>query len=443
MTTFSPPSAPARERRSASRRVVVASTLGTAIEWYDFYLYSTASALVLGPLFFPGRSDTATMLAAFATYAAGFVARPLGGILFGHFGDRYGRKSMLVITLLVMGGSTLLVGALPTYEQAGLTAPVLLVLLRVLQGIGIGGEWGGGALMAAEHAPPHRRGLYTAFPAAGFPIGLFASTGVFALVSRLPEDDFLSWGWRLPFLASFALVAVGLFVRLGVRESPVFVAERHAGRLTNAPLRDVLRGQPGRVVRGALAALGLAMVVSTFSVYFLSWAAETSGRRDVVLTGLLVGALAEAVLLPVFGALSDRWGRKPVMLLGYTVSAAVALPAPYWLGSSHASWTVIAYVLAMGIGHAAVYGGFSAFLIDLFPTRHRYSAIAVTYQLGATVASFGPLLATALAGASPTPSPMVLILLCCLALGALAVATAPVGSPRSAVTRQTDRAFER
>ena len=371
----------------------MASAVGSTIEWYDFYLYSTASALVLGPLFFPGHSATAGTLAAFATYAAGFVARPVGGMVFGHFGDRIGRKSMLVVTLLVMGLATFLVGVLPTYEQAGIAAPVMLVTLRVVQGIGIGGEWGGGVLMSGEHAPARHRGLFTSFPAAGFPLGLFASTAMFTLVSKLPQDQLMSWGWRLPFLASIVLVLIGILVRLAVAESPEFLQQRSAAGPPRAPLAEVLRERPWQVVRGALAALGLAMIVSTFSVYLLSYASHPPGHRSQVLNGLLLGALLEAALLPVFGTLSDRIGRRAVMLFGYALSALVALPAPHWLASGNPALVTLVFVLAMGVGHAAVYGGFSAFLIELFPTRHRYSALAVTYQLGATVASFGPLAA--------------------------------------------------
>ncbi|WP_055494246.1 MFS transporter [Streptomyces sp. TP-A0356] len=412
-----------------ARRVLVASTIGSAIEWYDFYLYSTASALVLGPLFFPQQSPTAATLAAFATYAAGFVARPIGGAVFGHFGDRVGRKSMLVLTLLVMGAATFLVGTLPTFEQAGLWAPALLVTLRVVQGIGIGGEWGGGVLMTTEHAPPGRRGVFSSFPAAGFPLGLAGSTAMISLVAVLPEEDLLSWGWRLPFLASAVLVAVGVFVRLGVAESPEFLRERRNGEPARVPITEVLRERPGPVLRGALAALGLAMIVSTFSVYLLAHASHTTGARSQILTGLVAGALVEAVMLPVFGTLSDRLGRRRVLLFGYAVCALVVLPAPYWLTSGRTGLVVVTFVTAMGIGHAAVYGGFAAYLVELFPTRHRYSALAVTYQLGATVASFGPLVAGALAGSAHTARPGVWLL-----LGTLVVAASAVAAPCRSVT---------
>ena len=419
-----PVETPSGTSRSVTRRVLLASTIGSAIEWYDFYLYSTAAALVLGPLFFPSRSPTAGTLAAFATYAAGFVARPLGGLLFGHFGDRIGRKSMLVLTLLIMGTATFLVGVLPTYQQAGVVAPVLLVTLRVLQGIGLGGEWGGGVLMSGESAPVNRRGLYASFPASGFPLGLFASTVMFRLVSELPEHQLLTWGWRLPFLASIGLVVVGVFVRRGVPESPEFVRVRKAGTQARMPLAGVLRQGPTPVLRGALASLGLAMIVSVYSVYLLSYASAgpPAGQGPKVLNGLLAGALLEALLLPVMGLLSDRLGRRPVMLFGYAVCAVVGLVAPRWLLSGSQTLIILTFVLALGIGHAAVYGAVSAFLIDMFPPEHRYSALAVTYQLGATIASFGPLVATALAGSAHTAGPGMWLLWACLTAAAVAVA---------------------
>ncbi|MFF0591419.1 MFS transporter [Streptomyces sp. NPDC003781] len=413
------------------------STIGSTIEWYDFYLYSTASALVLGPLFFPNQSPTAGMLASFATYAAGFVARPLGGVLFGHFGDRIGRKSMLVLTLLIMGVATFLVGVLPTYEQAGILAPVLLVLLRVLQGIGIGGEWGGGVLMSGEHAPLNRRGLYASFPGAGFPLGLFGSTVVFRLVSQLPEDQLMTWGWRLPFLASIVLVVVGVFVRRGVTESPEFVRVQETGERRKVPLAGVVRQGWTPIARGAFASLGLAMIVSVYSVYLLSYASSgpQTGHGTKVLNGLLVGALVEALMLPLTGLLSDLMGRRPVLLFGYTMCALVSLVAPRWLTSGDQTLIVLTFVLAMGIGHAAVYGAISAFLIDLFPPEHRYSALAVTYQLGATIASFGPLAAVALAGSSHTAAPGIRMLWGCLAVAAVAVIVGRIHRPGEAAAQ--------
>ncbi|MEU3145736.1 MULTISPECIES: MFS transporter [unclassified Streptomyces] len=435
-----PAKSPAGTDRTVSRRVLLASTIGSAIEWYDFYLYSTAAALVLGPLFFPNQSPTAGVLASFATYAAGFVARPLGGIVFGHFGDRIGRKSMLVLTLLIMGTATFLVGVLPTYEQAGILAPVLLVLLRVVQGIGLGGEWGGGVLMSGEHAPLHRRGLFTSFPASGFPLGLFGSTVVFQLVSQLPEDQMMAWGWRLPFLASVLLVVVGVFVRLKVAESPEFVRVQQAGEQRRVPLAGVLRQGWTPVLRGAFASLGLAMTVSIYSVYLLSYASSgpRQGHGTDVLNGLLIGALTEAVLLPVAGLLSDRLGRRPLLLFGYAVCGLVGLVAPHWLTSGNQTLIVLTFVLAMGIGHAAIYGAISALLIDMFPPEHRYSALAVTYQLGATIASFGPLVAVALAGSAHTAVPGIRLLWGCLAAAALAVAFGRIPRPGEVSARSAE-----
>lgn len=428
--TTEPKSVVARRSGSTTRQILLASTIGSAIEWYDFYLYSTASVLIIGPLFFPGSSTTATMLATFATYAAGFVARPLGGVVIGHFGDRVGRKNMLALTLLVMGLATFLVGVLPTYEQAGILAPALLVTLRILQGIGIGGEWGGAVLMSAEYAPPGRKGLWTAFPAAGFPLGLLGSTAVIELVLRMPERQLHAWGWRLPFLASIALVVLGVVVRRKVAESPEYVRAKRTTAVSALPVREVLRHTPGKVVRGALAALGLAVIVSTFTVQLFTAASagQQHTARSVLLLGLAAGALAEALMLPVCGALSDRWGRRPVILSGYAVCALVAVPAPYWLASGEPWLVVMTFVLAMGAGHAAVYGAFASFLVEMFPVQQRYSALAVTYQVGATIASFSPLVATAVAGSEKATFPGILIMIGCLALASAAVAGSRPGA---------------
>jgi MFS transporter, MHS family, shikimate and dehydroshikimate transport protein len=429
-----------------ARRAVLASTIGSAIEWYDFYLYSTASALLLGPLFFPQQSPATASLATLATYAAGFVARPLGGAVIGHFGDRIGRKSMLVLTLMVMGTATFLVGVLPTYGQAGLWATALLVTLRVLQGIGIGGEWGGGVLMTTEHAPRHRRGLFSSLPAAGFPLGLAASTGMISLITLMPHRVLFSWGWRIPFLASAALVAVGIAVRLGVAESPEFIEEQARGTLAKVPITDVLRERPTLVLKGTLAALGLAMIVSTYSVYLLSYSSGRPGAQSELLIGLMIGAILEALLLPVFGTLSDRIGRRRIILFGFAVCALVMLPAPHWLTSGNSALSGLTFALALGVGHAAVYGGFAAFLVELFPARQRYSALALTYQLGATIASFGPLVAGALAGGEHTAAPATFLLFGTLLIAGTAVATtrsnlrSPEGTSTSAPVELAQKA---
>lgn len=408
------------------RRVLVASTIGTAIEWYDFFLYATASALVFGPLFFPGSSAAGGVLASFATYAAGFVARPLGGLVFGHFGDRVGRKSMMVWTLLVMGIATCGVGLLPTYETAGVLAPVLLVTLRVAQGIGIGGEWGSAVLLSTEHGPPGRRGFFSSWPAMGFAVALFGSNLTFVLLSRLPEEDFLTWGWRLPFLASSVLVGIGIWVRLGVEETPEFVRGRAQHRPARIPVVTVLRRWPRRVVIGILASLGTGSVIAMFTVFLVAHAAKAGPHaRSTVLTWLMIAALAECVTLPLFGALSDRFGRRPVMIFGYAVSAAAMIPAGTWLSSGDPALAALVYIPALAIAHGAVYGSLAAFLVDLFPTMVRFSAIAVTYQVGVTISSFWPLAAAAITGSSPALLPVAALFALVQAAAAVAVACAP------------------
>lgn len=402
---------------SGIRRATVASTIGTAIEWYDFYLYSTAAALVLGPLFFPSENPAAGTLAAFATYAAGFVARPVGGVLFGHFGDRIGRKYMLVVTLLIMGLATFVIGLLPTYEQVGVWAPVLLVSLRVLQGLGIGGEWGGAILMTTEHAPAARRGFFGSWPQIGFPLGFLGGIGAFSLVSRLPEEQFLAWGWRVPFLISILLVGVGLFIRLKVAETPAFERMRQTRGAARLPLAEVLRERPREIVLGMLAALGHGIIVTIFTVYLLSYASGEDGSgRTTALNGLMIAAALQCIAVPLFGALSDRVGRRPVLLFSFLVSSATVFPALAWLTTNNPLLVTLAFVLSMSIGHGAAYGAISTFLVELFGTRSRMSGLSFTYQMGSTASAFGPLAATALVAGVGAPWPVgVLFVACSLA----------------------------
>ncbi|GAA2258403.1 MFS transporter [Streptomyces amakusaensis] len=408
------------------RRVLIASTIGTAIEWYDFYLYATASALVFGPLFFPGSSTAGGVLASFATYAAGFVARPLGGLLFGHFGDRVGRKAMMVWTLLIMGVATFGIGLLPTYETAGVLAPVLLVTLRVAQGIGIGGEWGSAVLLSTEHGPPGRRGFLSSWPAMGFAVALFGSNLTFVLISKLPEEDFLTWGWRLPFLASSVLVGIGIWVRLGIEETPEFVRGRAENRAARVPVLMVLRRWPRRVVIGILASLGTGSVIAMFTVFLVAHAAKAGPEvRSTVLTGLMIAALGECVTLPVFGALSDRFGRRRVMIFGYTVAVVAMVPAGAWLSSGDPTLVALVFILALTVAHGAIYGALAAFLVDLFPTMVRFSAIAVTYQVGVTISSFLPLIAVAVTGGSSALFPVIALFAVVQLAAAIAVACAP------------------
>src|SRR5262245_23403720 len=298
-------------------RVVLASFIGTSVEWYDFFLYGTAAALVFNKLFFPTLDPLAGTMAAFATYAVGFFARPLGGVVFGHYGDKLGRKSMLVTTLLLMGLSTFLIGVLPTYDQAGVLASASLVVLRFLQGFGVGGEWGGAVLLAVEHGHHGRRGLHASSAQAGVPAGLLLANAAFAAASSLPEEQFLSWGWRVPFLAGAALLGLGLFLRLHILETPVFAQAQARQTTSPRPLVDLLRQHP----RNLLLAMGARFAENAcfyvFTVFIFTYAGEVRGlARNTILQGVLLASALQLVAIPAFAALSDRLGRRPVYLAG-------------------------------------------------------------------------------------------------------------------------------
>ena len=298
--------------RTSLRQVVAASLIGSVIEWYDFFIYGTAAALIFGQLFFPGSDPLIGTLYAFGTYAVGFVARPIGGVFCGHYGDKIGRKSMLVMTLLVMGVATALVGLLPTYESIGILAPILLVILRLLQGFAVGGEWGGATLMTVEYAPPGRRGFYGSWPGMGIPAGLVVATAVFTAFSSLPQEQFLSWGWRVPFLVSIVLVAVGLFVRLRILETPAFRQMQESGGGSQLPVVDVFRNHWKSLLltMGAFFLLnGGFYVVVTF---MLAYGTQTLGvDNSTMLTGVLIAGTVQIFAIGLFAALSDRVGAGP------------------------------------------------------------------------------------------------------------------------------------
>lgn len=380
------------------RLVAAASLVGTTIEWYDFFLYGTAAALVFNQLFFPTFDPLSGTLAAFGTYAVGFVARPIGGIVFGHFGDRVGRKSMLVVTLVLMGVATFLIGLLPTYEHIGAWAAVALVVLRIAQGFGVGGEWGGAVLMAVEHAPPRTRGFYGSWPQLGVPAGLVLSTAVFAAFAQLPQADFLQWGWRVPFLVSIVLVVVGLAIRLRLLETPAFERIRATREEARLPVIEVLRRYP----RQLLLAIGVRIAENgsfyIYSVFVLLYGTQQVGiERAVVLNGVLLGAACELIAIPLFGALSDRIGRRPVYLFGAIGTALFAYPL-FWLldtGSTPLVW--LALIVAFAVPHAAMYAPQAAFLSEMFGTRVRYSGASLGAQLASVLAGgLSPFIATEL-----------------------------------------------
>ena len=380
------------------RLVAVASFIGTTIEWYDFFLYGTAAALVFNRLFFPTFDPLMGTLAAFGTYAVGFVARPVGGIVIGHYGDKIGRKSMLVLTLVVMGVATFLIGLLPTYEQIGPWAAVGLVLLRVAQGFGVGGEWGGAVLMAVEHAPPGTRGYYGSWPQIGVPAGLVISTAVFAAFSRLPEEQFLSWGWRVPFLLSALLVIVGLMIRVRILETPAFTKVKEASREAHQPIIEVLRTYPKQVLLAMGARFGENGAFYIYSVFVLTYATQhVKMPQQVVLTAMLIGAGLELIAIPFFGAMSDRFGRRPVYLFGAIATALWAYPMFRLLDTASPPLVGLALIVAFVFSHAAMYGPQAAFFSELFGTRVRYSGASLGAQLAAVLAGgTSPFIATLL-----------------------------------------------
>ncbi|MBV6498611.1 MAG: Inner membrane metabolite transport protein YhjE [Prosthecobacter sp.] len=402
------------------RRVVIASFIGTTIEWYDFFLYGTAAALVFNKLFFPTIDPMAGTMAAFATYAVGFFARPLGGIVFGHFGDKIGRKSMLVTTLMMMGVATVLIGLLPTYEQIGVAAPVLLVALRFIQGFGVGGEWGGAVLMAVEHGHEGRRGFHASWVQAGVPVGLLLANGVFHLASSMEEKAFLAWGWRVPFLLGVLLLAVGMFIRMKIMESPVFTEAKKADPGPRVPILAVLREHPKNVLLSMGARFAENAFFYIFTVLVLSFGSQQLGMsKGSLLNAVLLGSAVQLVAIPWFGALSDKHGRRPVYLGGALFLTAFAFPFFWLLETRQESLVIMAVVIGL-VGHAAMYGPQAAFFSELFGTRVRYSGASLGYQLASPLAGgLAPLIATWLLNQSdgkPWPVAVYLIFMAAITL---------------------------
>ncbi len=386
--------------RTKINSIVFASCLGTIIEWYDFLIYATAAALVFNKAFFPTFDPLAGTLAALGSYAVGFLARPLGGALFGHFGDRLGRKSMLVLTLFIMGLSTFCIGLLPTYASVGVFAPILLILLRVIQGIGLGGEWGGASLMVLEHAPADKRGFYSSFVQIGFPVGLVLATLAFALVSKLPDADFAAYGWRIPFLISIVLLAVGTFVRSRVPETPVFETLKMRDDLSSNPVGEAV----GKNTRTFLIAVGLKLSevswVYMLTVFVVVYATTKLGLpKPFLLDAVMYAALLELVSLPFFGWLSDRIGRRPLYILGALFTIVFAFPLFWMLESKSAVLIFAAIVIAMNFGHGMMFGLESCYFPELFGPRVRYSGASFGFQVSAAIGGgFAPIIATAMVG---------------------------------------------
>jgi metabolite-proton symporter len=409
------------------RRVIIASLVGTSLEWYDFFLYGTASALVFNKLFFPNFDPTVGTLLAFATYAVGFVARPLGGIVFGHFGDRVGRKQVLIVTLLIMGVATFLIGLLPTYATIGVAAPMLLVALRFAQGLGLGGEWGGAVLMSLEHGAPDRRGLNASWPQVGVPIGNLLAAGVLGLLNAvLSNQAFLSWGWRIAFLLSGALVLVGLWIRVTIAESPLFAEVEQSGEKARMPLLEVLTRHPKELLIAMGARVGTDVAFYTFTLYILTYVTVNLGLpRGVGLNAVLIGSAVQLVLIPYFGALSDRFGRRPVYAGGAVSAALWAFVFFPMLSTRSTLVIVVATVLALAT-HAAMYGPQAAFIAELFSTKLRYSGASMGYQIaGVLGGGIAPLVSIALVSAFGTAFAVSFYVLAMVVLTLVALAVAP------------------
>jgi MFS family permease len=408
------------------RLVVVASMIGTIIEWYDFFVYGTAAALIFAPLFFSSASPTVGTLAAFATYALGFAVRPIGGAVFGHLGDKFGRKTILVTTLVVMGITTVLIGVLPTYGQIGAWAPVLLLLLRLIQGFGAGAEFAGAAILAVEFSPVRRRGFYGSWSQIGVAIGLAAAVAAFWLAQRLPQDQFMSWGWRIPFLASSIVLLVGLWIRARIGESPVFREIQAENKIARSPLIEVLRTQP----KSLLLVLGMRFadnavlyIPVVFTLSYLKLHEHLNG--NIGLIGVFLAAAAQVVFIPLFGALSDHVGRR--IVYGGGAAAAAVLMIPYfWLISSGDVWAVwFAIALLGGCVYSAMAGSQPAFFSELFPPHVRYTGVAGAREFGAIAGGAVPLIAAALSAAYSSAMPVAAFVIGMCLVSVAAVALAP------------------
>ena len=382
--------------RSMINRILISSVVGTAIEWYDFFLYGTAAALVFGKLFFPSFDPMVGTIAAFGTFAIGYIARPFGAVFFGHFGDRIGRKVTLVATLMIMGIATFIIGILPTYETIGVWAPILLITMRFAQGLGVGGEWGGAVLLVVESAPEGKRGFFGSFPQLGVPIGLLLSTGVFALVSKLPNDQFLAWGWRIPFLLSVVLIGIGLFIRLRVIESPMFEGVKASGTVVKAPLIELLKRYPKQIVLALGTRFATDITFNVMNVFMLAYGTQQLGLpRSFFLNAILIGCVVELFTLPMFGKLSDRIGRRKVYMMGAVFVGMYGFLFFQLVETRDPMYIVLAYICGLALSQASVYAVQSTWFAELFGTRVRYTGASLPYQIAGIITSGpAPLIAT-------------------------------------------------
>ena len=386
------------------RKVALASLVGSTVEWYDFFLYGVVAGLVFNHLFFPTEDPTISTLLAYATFAVGFIARPFGGLVFGHFGDKVGRKTMLVLTLLIMGGATVAIGLLPTYEQIGIAAPILLLLMRVLQGIGIGGEWGGAVLMAYEFAPPHKKGFYASIPQIGLSLGLALASGTMALLTLLPDASFMAWGWRVAFIASIVLVILGTWIRSNVGESPEFekVKAQHRAVDQGMPFVQMVKRYPTNIVLGMGARYIDGVFFNVFAVFSILYLiAHVGMERSFALRTVAAAAMVMIVTIPLFGRISDIFGQARTYAVGSALLAISVFPAFWLMSTGDPMLVVLGIVLPFGIVYPICYGPEAALFANLFDPSVRYTGVSFVYQFSGIFASgITPMIATALLAAN-------------------------------------------
>lgn len=419
------------------RKLVIASVLGNALEWYDFFLYGTAAALVFGPLFFPvGGDPMQGTLLAFSGFAVGFLARPLGGIVFGHIGDRYSRKMTLIMTLTLMGATTFIIGLLPIYAQIGIWAPVSLITLRFLQGVASGGEWGGGVLMLSENAPSSRRGYFTAWSQMGVSGGFVLSAFAFYLVQKLPEEDLMSWGWRVPFLLSILIFLVGVYIRKNIRESKAFSQAKPETKHEKIPLMVLIREHPKALLQAIALRLpenGASYIFFTFSVVYAKHIGISTGE---IISAVTLAMLVEFFSILFWGALSDRIGLKPVYYIGVIGLLVMAFPFFWLLSTGDYGWIMLAMFLGLPFCHGAMIGTQPCIMSDLFPVRVRYSGLALGHEVGSIFSGgLGPMLAVALLMHFDASWPVSLLLMGYALLAWIALRSLPATTKNNEVSK--------
>jgi len=419
------------------RKLVIASVLGNALEWYDFFLYGTAAALVFGPLFFPvGGDPMQGTLLAFSGFAVGFLARPLGGIVFGHIGDRYSRKMTLIMTLTLMGATTFIIGLLPVYAQIGIWAPVSLITMRFLQGVASGGEWGGGVLMLSENAPSSRRGYFTAWSQMGVSGGFVLSAFAFYLVQKLPEEDLMSWGWRVPFLLSILIFLVGVYIRKNIRESKAFSQAKPETKHEKIPLMVLIREHPKALLQAIALRLpenGASYIFFTFSVVYAKHIGISTGE---IISAVTLAMLVEFFSILFWGALSDRIGLKPVYYIGVIGLLVMAFPFFWLLSTGDYGWIMLAMFLGLPFCHGAMIGTQPCIMSDLFPVRVRYSGLALGHEVGSIFSGgLGPMLAVALLMHFDASWPVSLLLMGYALLAWIALRSLPATTKNNEVSK--------